>query len=195
MKSRHISRSIIVTSLLLAYILAPHSARADEPFIGEIKWVAFNYAPVGWAFCNGQTLNISQNPALYSLIGATFGGDGKTTFAVPDMRGRAPIHVSLPTYYLGSKGGEESHTLSIGETPYHSHALKGDPREANSIYPAGNYPAKGSGGTPAYGGSSSGAMAATAVAVSGSGLSHDNMKPYQTLNCIIATAGIYPVRP
>lgn len=97
---------------LLISCIGPQNVLA-EPFLGEIRWVAFNFAPTGWLQCNGQLLPINQNQALFALLGNTYGGNGSTTFALPDLRGRAPIHVSLPNYALGSMGGEENHTLTL----------------------------------------------------------------------------------
>src|SRR5689334_10309160 len=111
MKNRPVIQVVFVAVLLLLFSsLCPQHARAATPFLGEIRWVSFNFAPKGWAQCNGQLLVISQNQALFSLLGTTFGGNGQTTFALPDMRSRAPIHVSADASYpLGSTGGEESH--------------------------------------------------------------------------------------
>lgn len=164
-----------------------------EPFLGEIRWVSFGFAPKGWARCDGQLLPISQNQALFSLLGTYFGGNGSTNFALPDMRGRAPIHVSS-TYTLGSKSGEESHTLTLQELPSHTHSLKADPREGTAVDPTTNYPAKTSGGGSAYGSSTTTAMAAGVVASTGNSQPHENMKPYITLNCIISLQGFYPSR-
>jgi microcystin-dependent protein len=175
--------------ILMVFCFGRQPAEA-EPFIGEIRWVAFNFAPRGWMQCNGQILQISQYQALYALISNRFGGNGSTTFALPDLRGRGPIHVS-PNYSLGNLGGEENHTLTLTELPSHAHTLKADPREGTSADPAGNYPAKSSGGTPAYG-SGSGYLSLSPLSDTGGGQVHGNMKPYVTLNCIIATQGIFP---
>ena len=177
--------------LLLIGYLAPQNALATTPFLGEIRWVAFGFAPKGWALCNGQLLPINQNQALFSLLGTTFGGNGVTTFALPDLRSRAPIHVS-PGYVLGSAGGEENHTLTLAELPPHTHALKADPREGTAAAPTGNYPAKTSGGTSAYGSSVTGSLASDSIGATGGSQPHGNMKPYIILNCIIATQGIFP---
>lgn len=183
-----ISKLLSLAMLLVACCAVPVQA---DPWLGEIRWVAFNYPPKNWAFCNGQLLLIQQNQALFSLLGTTFGGNGSTNFALPDMRGRAPIHVSS-TYTLGSKGGEESHSLTLQEMPIHTHSLKADPREGSAIDPTNNYPAKSSGGGSAYGSSATASMASGAVASTGNSQPHENMKPYSTLNCIIALSGIYP---
>ena len=179
--------------LFLVGAVTPRSSRADQPFVGEIRWVAFNFAPIGWEFCNGQLLSIAQYDVLFNLIGTTYGGDGQNTFALPDMRGRAPVHVS-PIYPLGSMAGEQSHVLTLAEIPVHTHTLKADPQEGIASTPAGNYPAKTSSGTSAYGGSATAVMAANSLTVAGVAQpqSHENMKPFLTLNCIISTQGIFP---
>ena len=164
-----------------------------QPFVGEIRLFGGNFAPVGWMTCSGQLLPISENEALFNLIGTTYGGDGQTTFALPDLRGRAPVHVS-PVYPLASKAGEQGHILTLAEIPVHTHTLMADPQEGNAGTPAGNSLAKTSGGTSAYGGSATAVMAANSLAAAGVAQpqSHENMKPFLTLNCIIATQGIFP---
>jgi microcystin-dependent protein len=192
MKQRHVIHVLCAALLLfLVSFTAPQRALAFTPFIGEIRWVAFNFAPKGWAQCNGQLLPINQNPALFSLLGTTFGGNGLTTFALPDMRSRAPIHVS-PNYTLGGIGGEESHTLTLAEIPAHTHTVTADPREGTAAGPTGNSPAKTSDGTTAYGSSTTAQMAPGSVTNAGGGQAHQNMKPFITLNCIISLAGIFP---
>ena len=183
-----ISKLLSLMVLLVLLCSVPVQA---EPFLGEIRWVAFDFPPKGWAFCNGQLLQISQNQALFSLLGTTFGGNGTINFALPDMRGRAPIHVSS-TYTLGSKGGEESHSLTSQEMPIHTHSLKADPREGTAVDPITNYPAKTSGGGSAYGSTATATMASGAVSSTGNNEPHENMKPYITLNCIIALQGVFP---
>jgi microcystin-dependent protein len=175
---------------LLICCIGPQNLLAD-PFIGEIRWVAFNFAPTGWLQCNGQILQINQYAALYALLGNTYGGNGTTTFALPDLRGRALIHVS-PSYARGSMGGEENHTLTPLEIPNHTHSLKSDQREGTATSPAGNYPAKTSGGTSAYGGSTTNYLSPNSISNTGGGQAHGNMKPFITLNCIIATNGLFP---
>ena len=107
------------------------------PFLGEVKIVSFSYAPKGWAQCNGQMLPINQNQALFSLLGTTFGGDGRVNFALPDLRGRVPIHVGQG-HTLGEKGGEQAHTLSVAELPLHIHAANASTNGANTPVPSGN---------------------------------------------------------
>lgn len=167
-------------------------ATASTPFIGEINWVAFNYAPRNWAFCNGQLLPINQNTALFSLLGTTYGGNGVTTFALPDLRGRAPIHEG-PGFVLGQSAGEENHTLTISELPAHTHLVNVDPHEATLATPGPTtYLAKTSTGTSAYGTTATTTLAPAAVSSVGGSQPHSNVKPFITLNCIIALQGIFP---
>lgn len=168
-----------------------------EPFLGEIKIVAFNFAPRGWAFCDGQILPINQNQSLYSLLGTMYGGDGRTTFALPDLRGRSPIHVGAAdggtNRALGSKAGEETHTLTGAETPAHTHPLNGTNDLATLNTPGGNVPARG--GSNFYGDiPPATAMDAAAVSSTGGGQGHENMMPFLVLNFVIALQGIFPPR-
>lgn len=163
-----------------------------DPFIGEIKLVAFNFAPRGWAFCNGQLLPISQNQALFSLLGTIYGGDGRTTFALPNLQGRVPIHLSS-THPQGQSFGEETHTLSTPEMPQHSHALAALKADASQESPVGNLPAYSA--EEAY--SREGvpvAMLPDAIGTAGGGQAHQNMQPYLVLNFAIALVGIFPSR-
>src|SRR4051794_11044447 len=112
-----------------------------EPFLSEIRIMSFVYAPKGWALCNGQFLPINQNQALFSLLGTTFGGNGQTTFALPDLRGKVPIHVGSG-HTLGEKGGEQAHTLSLSEMPTHTHVLSGTSNAGTALVPGGNLLAK-----------------------------------------------------
>lgn len=167
----------------------------SEPFLAEIRIVAFNFAPRGWAFCDGQILPINQNQSLYSLLGTTYGGDGRTTFALPDLRGRTPIHegssngVSHP---LGQKGGAETHTLSVAEIPNHEHALQGVSDSANSTDPTGRVLAKAS--TQIYNDPQQLQAMNPAAVTSVGGQAHDNMQPYLALNFCIALQGLFPSR-
>lgn len=193
MKNTHAIKAVCAAMLLLLLSsFSPQCAWA-MPFIGEIRWVSFGFAPKWWAQCNGQLLPIAQNQALFSLLGTTYGGNGVTTFALPDMRSRAPIHVSS-TDPLGGTGGEEGHTLIISELPPHAHTVTADSREGTAAGPTGNYLAKTSGGTSAYGSTSNATMATGSIANAGGGQPHENMKPFITLNCIIAVQGIFPSR-
>jgi microcystin-dependent protein len=165
----------------------------SNPFLGEIKMVAFTYAPRGWAFCNGQLLSISQNTALFSLLGTNFGGDGRTTFALPNLQGRTPIHASA-THPLGEAGGEETHTLSLAELPAHAHTLGALQADASQRSAGGRLPAYAAEDT--YSRSASlVSMHAQAVANAGGGQAHSNLQPYTVLNFVIALQGIFPSRP
>jgi len=181
-----------VLFLLLALPLCPTVARADTPFMGEIRWVAFNYAPRNWALCNGQLLPINQNQALFSLLGTTYGGNGTNNFALPNMQGRAPIHAGNG-HSLGERGGEENHTLIMSEMPAHTHTLSADPSEGNVASPVAAAPAKTVAGTPGYSGlTPNTTMKADSVSNAGGSQPHDTMKPYQAMTCIIALTGIFP---
>jgi microcystin-dependent protein len=152
---------------------------------------AGNFAPVGWAICDGSTVPISQNDALYSLIGTTYGGDGQTTFALPDLRGRAPMHKST-TYPIGSMGGAEEVTLVATQMPAHTHtaqatsAAGASASPANAVWAAAAYPAFSDQQAP------NAAMSAQAISAAGGSQPHENMMPFLAINFIIATAGIYP---
>ena len=191
MKNRHPMRLRWVTLLLLSIgVFGPQLSQA-QAFLGEVRWVAFTYAPRGWAFCNGQLLPINQNQALFSLMGTTYGGNGQTNFALPDLRGRAPMHVGSG-HVLGERAGAESHVVTLAELPSHSHALMADPREATGTSPAGKYPAKTGDGTSAFGSLASTTMKVGSVSSAGGGQAHENMKPFIALNCIVALQGIFP---
>jgi microcystin-dependent protein len=191
--------------LILCVALIPvGDAHAQwEPFIGEIRWVAFNFAPVGWATCEGQLLLISQNSALFDLLGTTYGGDGKTTFALPDLRGRAPIGqgqgTGLTTRGLGDRGGQETVMLTQDQLPPHTHAALASSSTATTKSPAGNVLATASGPgqrTTIYApGPSNVTLGGSAIGTVGGGQPHENMPPFLTLTCIIALQGIFPSRP
>jgi microcystin-dependent protein len=169
-----------------------------EPFLAEIKMFGFNFPPRGWALCDGQILPINQNQSLYSLLGTTYGGDGRISFALPDLRGRTPIHVgssgSEPDRTLGQRNGEERHTLSTQEIPAHTHALNASTANAVANVPAGNVYARSA--IPLYHARNSAAvnMRASAIANAGGGQGHDNMQPYLTVTFCIALAGLFPSR-
>jgi microcystin-dependent protein len=164
-----------------------------EPFLSEIRIMSFVFAPKGWALCNGQLLPINQNQALFSLLGTTFGGDGRVNFALPDLRGRTPIHVG-EGHTLGERGGEQAHTISIAELPTHTHVANGtstssDPNGTN--IPAGNLLCAG----PAeiYAAPSQlVALNASMVGNTGGSQAHLNMQPFLTLSFCIALQGIFP---
>lgn len=164
----------------------------SDPFLGEVRAVSFGYAPKGWATCDGQLLPINANQALFSLLGTTYGGDGRTTFALPDLRGRAAVHTGSATQ-LGQRGGEEAHTLSAAELPAHSHSLTASNQRASLDDPSGATWASAASGNM-YAGAAAGAMAPTALATAGGGQPHNNMQPSLVVNYVIALVGIYPSR-
>jgi len=171
-----------------------------DPFVAEIRIFPFNFAPRGWAFCNGQLMPISQNTALFSLLGTYYGGDGKSTFALPDLQGSAPLHTGqgqgLSEYFLGQVGGSENVTLLQSEIPFHTHGLRANSSPGNRTAPSGNSIGRASGATPyiATGGGTT-TMNVQALGIAGGSLPHNNMQPYLTLSFCIALQGIFPPRP
>jgi microcystin-dependent protein len=160
-----------------------------EPFLSEIRLMSFSYAPKGWATCDGQLLPINQNQALFSLLGTTFGGDGRVNFALPDYRGRTPIHVGN-AHTLGERGGEQAHTLSIAEMPTHTHTAQAATANATTNNPINNYlGASLNVYTPP---ANLVAINAGTVASTGGSQAHLNMQPFLTLNFCIALQGIFP---
>ncbi|HSP15268.1 MAG TPA: tail fiber protein [Thermoanaerobaculia bacterium] len=162
-----------------------------EPFLSEIRMMSFIFAPKGWALCDGQLLPINLNQALFSLLGTTFGGDGRVNFGLPDLRGRTPIHVGN-SHILGERGGEQAHTLSISEIPTHVHVLSGTSNVGNAAIPAGNLLARTA--SQAYHGADNAlaALAPQAVSNVGGSQAHLNMQPFLTLSFCIALQGIFP---
>src|SRR5713226_7912388 len=156
------------------------------PFLSEIRIFSFNFAPKGWAMCNGQLLPINQNQALFSLLGTTYGGDGQTNFALPNLQGQVPIHVG-GGFLLGQKGGELAHTLSIAELPVHSHLVNSfsSANPGDSIDPGNNFLAQATNSVYASSGSTQ-ALAPAAVANAGGSQAHSNLQPFLTLTFIIA---------
>lgn len=173
----------------------------SDPFIAEVRIFPFAFAPKGWALCDGQLMPISQNTALFSLVGTYFGGDGKSTFGLPDMQANAPMHVGagagLSQRFLGESGGESSVTLLATETPNHNHGLMCSTSPGDSPSPANSASARVSGATPYL--PPTGAplvqMAASAIKPVGGNLPHNNMQPYLTLSFCIALQGTFPPRP
>ena len=176
----------------------------SDQFVAEVRIFPFNFPPTGWAFCDGQLLPISQNTALFSLLGTTYGGDGKSTFALPDMQGNVPIHPGqgpgLSLYDLGQTGGVETVTLLQSEMPAHAHgvgmaknALGDSITPANSVWATA---AAGRGAAALYAPPApTGTVNPNSLSPSGGGLPHNNMQPYLTLNFCIALQGIFPPRP
>jgi len=173
----------------------------SDQFVAEVRIFPFNFPPTGWAFCDGQLMPISQNTALFSLLGTTYGGDGKSTFALPDLQGTAPMQPGqgqgLSQRFLGEMSGVESITLLVSEIPFHTHSLMANDFQADKTVPSpttslgesqgGNFYASGS---PALS-----LMAFQALPPAGGGLPHNNIQPYLTLNFCIALQGIFPQRP
>ena len=166
-----------------------------EPFIAQITLFAGNFAPRGWAFCNGQLLPISQNTALFSLLGTTYGGDGRVTFALPDLRGRVPVHAGqgpgLSNRNLGEAGGNQQVTLDTTQIPSHAHLLRGTNTAGDSPTPTGKVLASGSN---IYGTGANTQLNNNVIRNTGGGQPHDNMQPWLGMNYIIAMEGIYPSR-
>ena len=163
-----------------------------EPFLSEIRIMSFVFAPQGWALCNGQLLPINQNQPLFSLLGTTFGGDGRVNFALPDLRGRTPIHVGSG-HTLGERGGEQAHTLSIAELPTHVHTLNATTAGSTANTPAAGLVLSKSVGADLYGAVSNLiAMSPNAVTNTGGSQAHLNMQPFLTLSFCIALQGIFP---
>ena len=162
-----------------------------EPFLSEVRIFSFVFAPKGWALCNGQLLPINQNQALFSLLGTTFGGDGRVNFALPDLRGRTPIHVGSG-HTLGERGGEQAHTLSIAELPTHTHIVSASSLEGNVDDGNAHLLAD----TPAQlyrqGGSENTTLQPASITNVGGSQTHNNMQPFLTLSFCIALQGIFP---
>lgn len=168
-----------------------------EPFLGQIMMFAGNFAPRGWAFCNGQLLPIAQNSALFSILGTTYGGNGTTTFALPDLRGRGPIHFGqgpgISNHNIGENGGRESVSLTVNQLPPHNHALAVSQDSGKVTDPAGNVLAIS--GTPVYSPEQPNhQMNPAAIGATGEGQPVPVMQPYLTINFVIALQGVYPSR-
>jgi microcystin-dependent protein len=168
----------------------------SNPYVGEIRLFAGNFAPVGWAFCAGQLLAIAENDTLFNLIGTTYGGDGQTTFGLPDLRGRVPVHAGqgpvTQNYTLGEPGGVEQVTLTAQQTPIHSHAVLASTDGGTTTTPAGNVPAASPGIRPYLPVAPDVALAFQTVGATGGSQPHTNLMPTGVLNYIISLFGIYP---
>jgi microcystin-dependent protein len=191
---RRILRPVILGALLF-YAVPGYS---QTPYLGEIRIFAGNFAPTGWAICDGSLLPISQNTALFSLLGTMYGGDGRTTFGLPDLRGRVPIGAGqgsgLTNRTQGEMGGEESHVLTVPEIPSHTHNIVADTSVATTDRPGSGVPARNAAGIPQYGTGQTGVMQAGIVTLTGGNNAHNNMQPYTTINYIIALTGVFPSR-
>ena len=168
----------------------------SDQFLAEIRIFPFNFPPTGWAFCDGQLMPISQNTALFALLGTTYGGDGKSTFALPDLQGSAPMQPGqgkgLSLRDLGEMSGSENITLLQSEMPFHTHGLNCDNNDPNNIQPTQRFVGRSQVFAPA---ANLQGMAIQALALAGGGLPHNNMQPYLTLSFCIALQGIFPQRP
>ena len=163
----------------------------SEPFLGQLSIVSFNYPPKGWAFCNGQFLPINQNQALFSLLGTTYGGNGQTTFALPDLRGRAAMHLG-GGFTQGQAGGEVAHTLTIAELPTHTHTAQAATADGDTPIPTANMLGAFNNGYGSAGNLT--ALLPASIGNVGGSQAHDNMSPFLVLNYIIALQGIFPSR-
>lgn len=167
---------------------------ASEPLIGQIQAFGFNFAPRGWARCEGQIISISQNTALFALLGTIYGGDGETTFALPDLRGRASLHFGqgqgLTNRAIGERGGVEGVALSVSQIPSHTHTALGSNDEAGSVNPDGNVPATTPGSI--YSSGIDATMNGDMVGLTGGSQAHNNMQPYLVINWCIALVGTFP---
>jgi microcystin-dependent protein len=160
-----------------------------EPFLSEIRIFSFNFAPKGWALCDGQLLPINQNQALFALLGTAYGGDGRTTFALPNLQGRIPVHVG-DGFILGHQGGEETHTLNINELPAHNHRVTALTTAATVPDPTNTLWANGAKSN--YAATANTTMNPASILATGGSQPHNNLSPYLTLNFCIALQGIFP---
>ncbi|PYR73729.1 MAG: phage tail protein [Acidobacteria bacterium] len=169
----------------------------SQPFIGEIRMFGGNFAPAGWAMCQGQLLDISQNDALFNLIGTTYGGDGQSTFGLPDLRGRAPVHQGqgpgiTQNYVIGEKGGVEGVTITTAQTPIHTHPLTASSDSANQITGANAVLAAPVSLSTYYAADADTARNAAAIQPEGGSQPHNNMQPFLVVTFIIALSGVFP---
>jgi microcystin-dependent protein len=167
-----------------------------NPYVGEIRMFAGNFPPAGWMFCEGQLLPISENETLFILIGTTYGGDGQSTFALPDLRGRLPVHMGTGSsgsqYVVGENGGVETVTLTTQQIPAHSHAFLGSTGLASDANPGGNVVAQASQFFPYLNVSPSAAMAPQSIGSTGGSQPHENHQPYLCVDFIISLFGVFP---
>jgi microcystin-dependent protein len=170
----------------------------SSPFVGEIRIFAWNFAPAGWAMCDGQLMPISENEALFNLIGTTYGGDGQSTFALPDLRGRFAVHQGhgngTSSYTLGEQTGTETVTLTVQQLPAHSHAANAA-IGGNDLSPGGHlWSTDADGNTAAYHDTSNAQMAPGAIGPVGGSQPHDNMQPFLAITFIISLFGVFPIQ-
>ncbi|SIS96379.1 Microcystin-dependent protein [Chryseobacterium piscicola] len=193
-------KKLVLGGALLMGILSSSlvKAQGSDPFLGQIAFVPYNFVPKNWAACNGQLLPISQNQALYTLLGTMYGGNGTTNFALPDMRGRVLVHEGQapggPTNYtMGQNGGTESVTLLVTQMPAHSHTVNAVSTEGNQNSPTDNLPADTKALDKEYSNANGNAtMKSTMINPSGGNQAHENRPPFITLKCIISLTGIFP---
>lgn len=191
--------AIVVGAVFAMGITWAKPATASEPFLGQIEYYAFNFAPRGWTQCDGQILPINSFQALFSLLGTTFGGDGRTSFGLPDMRGRIPVHdggshgSGLTRRQLGSKGGAETVLLSAAHLPSHTHTLRGSTNAGNQVLPTGNSLADDAPDETYRNEAPNTDMHAGSIGATPSG-AHQNMPPFLVVNCAIALQGLFPSR-
>jgi len=199
--SSHLKSAVAASAIVGAALSAPAPANAGiEPFLGEMMMVGYTFCPRNFAEANGQLLAISQNTALFSLLGTTFGGNGQTTFALPDLRGRAPINQGqgpgLSNYVLGEVGGQESFTLLVSQMPAHNHLVNATNTTADKTGPGGKFLALASGGVSIYHeGPANKVMDPAMITSTGGGQPVGHRGPYLAMRWCIATAGVFPSRP
>jgi len=198
MNDRQKSKRIFLIALSMFLFTINGQIHAQNNYLGEIKMFAGNFAPNGWAFCDGSLLQIADNTALFSLLGTMYGGDGITTFALPDLRGRVPLDagqgVGLTNRDIGELGGQETHTLMSTEMPAHNHSIAADSSIGTTDRPVNGVPARNASGIPHYGNAQNAFLKSNTIGSSGGGLPHNNMQPYAVVNFIIALQGIFPSR-
>lgn len=164
-----------------------------QPFVGEIRMFGGNFAPAGWAFCNGQEIPISENEVLFQLIGTTYGGDGQNTFALPNLQSRVPLHVG-PGFVLGQPGGEEQVTVTVNQIPAHGHALNADENSGTQLSPTNNIVAQTQNPMMYRAIAPNLPMNANSVLPAGANQPHDNMPPFLVVSFIIALYGVFPTQ-
>jgi microcystin-dependent protein len=194
MKQKH----FILALVFVTFLSANKVTAQVDPLLGQISMFAGNFAPRGWALCDGQLLLIDQNQRLFSILGTTYGGDGRTTFALPDLRGRAPIHegqgTSLSDKRLGQRGGAEQVILQVSNLPSHTHSLNASTATGTSNAPTGNVHADTSVFDKEYATTANTAMSGTAIGNTGGNIPVSIVQPYLTINYIIALQGVFPSR-
>lgn len=190
--------AMVGVAFIVAAVEGSKPVYAEDPFIGQIQYFPYNFSPRGWSFCNGQLLPVAENTALFSLIGTTFGGDGRTTLGLPDMRGRVPIHPGtgpgLSSRRSGEKGGVETVSLNTNQMPAHSHKLMATNIVGDQSSPAGNSIARDGRDQTYRNEAPNTDMYSDSIGSTGGGLAHENMAPFLVLNCNIALTGVFPSR-